>query len=403
MAFTDFLPMIGAIAPNPMEMAQMSKMAVPNMARASQANYMRMRMLHNMANPVGGRLSGFGRARGAPGVGGEPAMQPELMQNLDVEKINQQLAQFGVQLPTNPNPNAFLPNTGFFGNHPGFAAGLEGALLGAMGAGSADTWGEGISNAIRGGVGAIESRRAAVNAQYTAPLDMAHTLGQLTLNQAQLQNYTDMHQLHNAQMRNIDSEINARDNKPDPKLYGQPVPGGSGNWLMPNLTSGELTDTGEAVGAKPSSSKGSSMIERMVNAEEEQRVAGGGQPFTAEERNQKIVGYSTRMAGGKAAAAAAGSGNIPETGKEKRQRDFQTAEANMKNAHKDLEDFDKQKPSQLYAKYKAYSHDDPAVQAARAPLVDAAAKATQKFNSFSMDNEGAPAVNPKDPANLFGK
>lgn len=105
---------------------------------------------------------------------------------------DQALSQYGLQLPE-ARQNAFLPEGGFFGNHPRLSAGLEGAMLGAAGTQGAETVGQGVSNAINGGLGSILSRNAMLSAPYEQTFRAAQQMEQMRdlgdkhdLNQAEL-------------------------------------------------------------------------------------------------------------------------------------------------------------------------------------------------------------------------
>lgn len=103
---------------------------------------------------------------------------------------DQALSQYGLQLPE-ARQNAFLPEGGFFGNHPRLSAGLEGAMLGAAGTQGAETWGQGIANSISGGLGSILSRNAMLAAPYEQTFKAASQM-------ENLRDLSDKHEMNQA-------------------------------------------------------------------------------------------------------------------------------------------------------------------------------------------------------------
>ncbi|HXC62449.1 MAG TPA: hypothetical protein VNV63_07225, partial [Nitrospiria bacterium] len=94
------------------------------------------------------------------------------------QAAQQYLGQFGLSpvAPQNVQHNAFLPNTGFFGNHPRLSGMLEGGLFGAAATRGSDTWGEGISNVAGGMLEAKMARQGMINQQFAKPFQAAHML-----------------------------------------------------------------------------------------------------------------------------------------------------------------------------------------------------------------------------------
>jgi len=134
-----------------------------------------------LAHPFGMFQRGGGVPRGAYGRGMGPmdlstGVDPSTM---NVQMLNNLLGQYGQSLPENPRQNAFLPDTGFFGNHPRLAGALEGAVFGGANTGPASTVGEGISNALRGMLSGNAERSRVINQQFTAPFAMAQQVQNL--------------------------------------------------------------------------------------------------------------------------------------------------------------------------------------------------------------------------------
>jgi hypothetical protein len=88
------------------------------------------------------------------------------------------LGQYGLSpiAPKDVNPNAILPNTGFFGRHPKVAGMLEGGLFGAAATRGADTWGEGISNVAGGLIEGRMARQGMINKQFERPFQAANMM-----------------------------------------------------------------------------------------------------------------------------------------------------------------------------------------------------------------------------------
>lgn len=81
--------------------------------------------------------------------------------------------------PEQVNPNAFLPNSGFFGRHPGIAGALEGAVYGAAATPQGNTIGENISGVMQGLLGGMQGRQQQIRRQFEAPFQSAMMLENL--------------------------------------------------------------------------------------------------------------------------------------------------------------------------------------------------------------------------------
>jgi len=130
--------------------------------------------------------------------------------------------------------NTILPNTGFFGRHPGLSRALEGAMYGAAAtpSGGIAGVGENVSRAMEGIIGGHRMQQGAYRQQFARPFEAAGALEQLKdvqeqreLRGAQIKYYKDEAALRNEQINmqrlNALDRINAT----------RPVPDSSGTWV----------------------------------------------------------------------------------------------------------------------------------------------------------------------------
>lgn len=138
---------------------------------AAHNQMMQMRMLRYM-RPLFPEHDSNGRQshRGNPLLGGDSGADfTQVMRSQAArQQANDMLGQYGLSLPEDINPNAFLPNSGFFGRHQKLAAMLEGGVLGGIHGAENGT----IMGGVAGGLQALGDRRNAVNAQLAAPFGM---------------------------------------------------------------------------------------------------------------------------------------------------------------------------------------------------------------------------------------
>lgn len=101
--------------------------------------------------------------------------------------------------------NTFLPNTGFFGNHPRLSAALEGGVYSALASHGGDTPGESIQGALEGLVGGRRIRQGIYNQQFAKPFESNEMLEHLRDMQAN-------RQFREAQVKHLgdESEIQQR-------------------------------------------------------------------------------------------------------------------------------------------------------------------------------------------------
>jgi hypothetical protein len=147
-------------------------------------------------------------------------MEPDYSQfSFDPEAraaANKQLGQYGLHTlaPEEANPNALLPNSGFFGRHPGIARGIEGGIFGAAATRPSDTWGEGISNVAQGLIGGRQMRQGMINRQFAAPFEQAKMLEGLEDMSQKRDLNAAMIQWHQAQVEHLKNQPDKPDHPP---------------------------------------------------------------------------------------------------------------------------------------------------------------------------------------------
>jgi len=134
---------------------------------------------------------------------------------MDMGQANDLLAQFGQHMPEHPAMNAFLPNTGFFGDHPRVSSAIESGLLGAMNATNGPTTGDTISGAIHGMLGGVMQRRQMLNRQFETPFNNARMVGELQHLSSQRAEDTARIRLQNSQADYYDQRPDIEQNKID--------------------------------------------------------------------------------------------------------------------------------------------------------------------------------------------
>lgn len=162
-----------------------------NINESGMMNEYRAMKMMNMADRMGPQPGRSHFAGGRGGLGQNPLLSSMLggdMAEPDYSGFTYDpaahaaaskfLGQYGLSPlePSQVNPNAFLPNTGFFGRHPKLAAGLEGATFGAAATKGADTWGEGISNVAGGMLEGRAARQGMINRQFARPFNEGRML-----------------------------------------------------------------------------------------------------------------------------------------------------------------------------------------------------------------------------------
>ena len=126
--------------------------------------------------------------------------------------------------PEQVNPNAVLPNSGFFGAHPRFAQALEGGLFGAANTRGAETWGEGISNIAQGLIQGRAQRANIINRQFEAPFAQAEQMGRLKEMQSTNELHEAMIQHYRAQSEHMKAQDELGQDKLD-ETRPYPIPG----------------------------------------------------------------------------------------------------------------------------------------------------------------------------------
>jgi hypothetical protein len=185
-----------------------------------RAQIYNMRIMH-MAEQAGavprthfaGGRGGLGQNPMLSQVLGQQANEPDYSQfTYDPQAhaaAQKYLGQFGLS-PVSPqqvNPNAFLPNSGFFGRHPGVSRMLEGGVFGAAATKGSDTIGEGISNAAGGLLEGQLARKGMINRQFARPFEAASML-------EGMQDRTQKRELQEAEIQHLRAE-NQKLGRPD--------------------------------------------------------------------------------------------------------------------------------------------------------------------------------------------
>lgn len=150
------------------------------------------------------------------------------------------LGQFGLS-PLAPNqvqPNAVLPNTGFFGNHPRLSGMIEGGMFGAAATRGSDTWGEGIANVAGGLIEGRQARAGVLNKQYARPFESARMLESMedmsqkrNLQESQIQEQRSLAELHKAQISAVGKG----------EFHTTPMTKGDSGYVSTNTITGEST------------------------------------------------------------------------------------------------------------------------------------------------------------------
>lgn len=145
-------------------------------------NLMQMRALRYMHQPYAhvGRAPHQGRPN--PLMGGGVDNSPDYSQFTYDPSANaaatQALSPYGLHPleASQVNPNAILPNSGFFGAHPNLSRMIEGGIFGAANTQGSNTIGEGISNVAQSMISGPQQRNAMLERQFQAPFQQASML-----------------------------------------------------------------------------------------------------------------------------------------------------------------------------------------------------------------------------------
>lgn len=204
--------------------------ATQTMGGVNSGLMQQMRALRYLRASTGGRMRSPGQQQNPMGQGmGEPDYSQFTFDPEARAAANQQLGQYGLHTlaPEDVNPNALLPNSGFFGRHPGIARGIEGGIFGAAATRGSDTWGEGISNVMQGLIGGRQMRQSMINRQFAAPFEQAHMLEGLEDMSQKRDLNSAMIDWHQAQARNADAQTANAGRKLDEHItpLGREVPG----------------------------------------------------------------------------------------------------------------------------------------------------------------------------------
>ncbi len=152
----------------------------PNMRNTSLWDLRMMSSANRMETPFErGARSSYGHQ----GISGNPMLaqmmgmgnQPDYSQFTYDPAMRQRAMDAGVQPleASQVKHNTFLPNTGFFGNHPRLSAALESGVYGALAAHGGQTIGDSIQGSLEGIVGGQRLRQGVLNQQFARPFEAA--------------------------------------------------------------------------------------------------------------------------------------------------------------------------------------------------------------------------------------
>lgn len=226
----DFGNVLSSFFPPDMATAQS---AIPAAPHQQVMNYYRATAPLRVANMMA-RTSEYGPGRGMRQMGGganplmsQGSLDPSILMSPEFQaQANALLGKYGLSLPQQVGPNAILPNTGYFGNHPHLSGAIEGAIYGAMATPpNSQTVGEGITNALIGGFGGQAMRRQSLTNQLMQPFGAAQQIEQLQdlqqkrdLNKAMIDRYkseADIQQ-QRLQMQQDLADERAQNSRPQP-------------------------------------------------------------------------------------------------------------------------------------------------------------------------------------------
>lgn len=145
---------------------------------------------------------------------GNPFMIPQMP---SPETIAELQRQYGVQFPQHMRQNVFMPEagtSGFWGQHPRLARGVEGAAIGAMETPPSSGFegaGQGVSRALQGMFGVPQMHRAFQSAQIQAPFAQAEQIGGLREAAEQLQTMKALQEFYSGKNRSAEAIAAARE------------------------------------------------------------------------------------------------------------------------------------------------------------------------------------------------
>lgn len=233
-------------------------------------------------------------------------------------QLDQMLAPYRQQAAQLTSPYATMrPDSWLAQNHPAVAGRLDNAFLNAAmtpGAERPEGFGGGLSRTFQGLLGANQYRRQQAMMQAMLPYQMLEPRLKAEDTLAQIQQRGQQAQYERQRGEWYEKRIGQMDQSK--ALAGPPrTDDKGGNWdRIFDPTTGRVRDFNAEsqkfadelpANERPSflnerkkQAEGSKTeVERMVDREEQAQVLGGKAPFSAEQRNAKIMDYSARMVG----------------------------------------------------------------------------------------------------------
>jgi hypothetical protein len=223
----------------------------PNLRNTSLWDLRMMSSANRMETPFerGARQSYGSHIAGNPMLSGMVGMsnEPDYSSFTYNPQLHQEAINAGVQ-PLEANQvkhNTFLPNTGFFGNHPRLSAAIEGAAYGGLAAHGGMTTGESIQGALEGIIGGHQMQQGMYRQQFARPFEAAGAMERLRdmqatrqMRDAQVKHFTDESEIQREriaeQQSRDDAHLSATRPVPDATgtwVYGEKTPGGNFNGL----------------------------------------------------------------------------------------------------------------------------------------------------------------------------
>ena len=234
----------------------------------------------------------------------------------DLSGFSQLLSKYGIAMPQ-PRQNVILPEPGsdnFFGRHPMLSRGIENALLGVAAMGptpEVSGAGDNISRAIQGFLGGPQLRTQMQMAPFMQSLGLAKTA-------ADLQHVSDEHdymQAHGEYMRAHGQYFLNGGRAPGEKdLYDHfvDVPDEKNPNVKKRWGFNRKTSQYELVPGLPSQvGRSKTLAERMVDADEQSQIENGGEAFSAEERNSRLMHIFTTQAQASGFGRGMGQNEVP--------------------------------------------------------------------------------------------
>lgn len=237
------------------------------------------------------------------------------------------LQQYGMQEPTDSqvNPYLFFGNSGYLGQHPGLARGIDAGLSGLAFTAPSRTIGEGMSNVAQGIMNARNAHIQNIVGQYQRPVQMAEQLQGLQaaqtkigLEQAQTGYYSDKA----AATRPVIDSWSGISYTFDPAsgkwVKEAPAPGQITHGTAQEYTADQRRAAQENAANIRSQGQapGKTLAERIAYDQQADEVGRGGTPWTPGQHATRVQSIASQLAGAAANAGKVGSnlGNLSTGG-----------------------------------------------------------------------------------------